>query len=74
MMKCAREMKYIIAMTKAAFNKEKAVFTSKLGLNLRKKLINCYILSIALHGAKAWTFRKVNQNSWKVLKCGADEG
>jgi len=39
-------------MAKAAFSKKKTFFTSKLDLNLRKKLIKCYIWSMALHGAK----------------------
>jgi hypothetical protein len=30
-------------------------------LNLRKKLIKCYIWSIALYGAETWTLRKVDQ-------------
>jgi hypothetical protein len=38
-------------MAKAAFNK-KNLFTSKLDLNLRKKLVKCYILSMALFGAE----------------------
>jgi hypothetical protein len=37
------------------------LFTSKLDLNLRKKLVKCYIWSIALYGAETWTLRKVNQ-------------
>jgi hypothetical protein len=32
-----------------------------LDLNLRKKLVKCYILSIALYGAKTLTLRKVDQ-------------
>jgi hypothetical protein len=48
-------------MTKAAFNK-KTLSTSKLDLNLRKKLVKCYIWSIALYGAETWTLRKVDQN------------
>jgi hypothetical protein len=30
-------------------------------LNLRKKLVKCYIWSIALYGAETWTLRKVDQ-------------
>jgi hypothetical protein len=42
--RCTREIKSRIAMAKAAFNKKKAFFvTSKLDLNLRKKLVKCYI-------------------------------
>jgi hypothetical protein len=45
---------------RAAFNKE-TLFTSKLDLNLSKKLANCYISSIAFHGNETWTLRKVNK-------------
>jgi hypothetical protein len=48
-------------MAKAAFNKKKTLFTSKLDLNFRKKLVKCYIWSIALYGAETWTLRKVDQ-------------
>jgi hypothetical protein len=48
-------------MAKAAFNKKKIIFTSKLDLNLRKKIVKCYIWSIALYGAENWTLRKVDQ-------------
>ena len=44
-------------MAKAAFNKKKTIFTSKLDLNLRKKLVKCYIWSVALYGALTWTLR-----------------
>ncbi|PNF14726.1 hypothetical protein B7P43_G08936 [Cryptotermes secundus] len=50
-----------IAMAKAAFSKKKNLFTSKLDLNLRKKLVKCYIWSIALYGAETWTLRAVDQ-------------
>jgi hypothetical protein len=49
--RCAREIKSSIAMAKAAFNKKKGLFTSKLDLNLRKKLVKLCIWSIALFGA-----------------------
>jgi hypothetical protein len=49
-------------MVNAAFNKKKKnLFASKLDLNLRKKLVKCYIWSIALYGAETWTFQKVDQ-------------
>jgi hypothetical protein len=44
-------------MAKAEFNKKKNIFTSKLDLNLRKKLVKCYIWSVALYGAETWTIR-----------------
>jgi hypothetical protein len=41
-----REIKSRIAMAKAAFSKKKNLFTSKLDVNVRKKLVKCYIWSI----------------------------
>jgi hypothetical protein len=49
--RCTREIESWIALAKVAFNKENNLFTSKLNLNLRKKLLKCYIWSIALYGA-----------------------
>jgi hypothetical protein len=40
---CTCEIKFRIAMAKAAFNEKKNRFTSKLELNLRKKLVKCYV-------------------------------
>jgi len=48
-------------MTKAAFNKKRALFTSTLDFKLRKKLVKCYIWSITLYGAETWTIRAVDQ-------------
>jgi hypothetical protein len=48
-------------MVRAAFNKNKILFTSKLDLKLRKKLIKCYIWSMALYGAETWTLRAADQ-------------
>ena len=41
--RCTCEIKSRILMAKAAFNKKKNLFTSTLDLNLRKKLVKCYI-------------------------------
>jgi len=48
-------------MAKAAFNKKRTLFTSTLDLELRKKLVKCYVWSIALYGAENWTLRAVDQ-------------
>jgi hypothetical protein len=53
----------IPSMAKAAFNKKRALFTSTLDLKLRKKLVKCYIWSIALYGAEVSTLRAVDQKN-----------
>jgi len=59
--RCTREIKCRIAMAKAALNKRKALFTSSMDLELREKLVKCYIWSIALYSAETWTLREVDQ-------------
>jgi hypothetical protein len=48
-------------MAKAVFNKKKNLFTSKLDLNLRKRLARCYVWTIALFGAETWTLRATDK-------------
>ena len=48
-------------MAKTAFNKKGTLFTSTLDLELRKKLVKCYVWSIALYGAETWTLLAVDQ-------------
>jgi hypothetical protein len=72
--RCAYEIKSRIPMAKATFNKKKAVFTSKLDSNLRNKLVNCYIWSIAWYGAENWTLRNVDQKSLECSKFDTREG
>jgi hypothetical protein len=71
---CTREIKARIAMAKAAFSRKKTLFTSKLELELRRKLVKCYIWSVALYGAETWTLQKLDQKylesyeMWWVLE------
>jgi hypothetical protein len=58
--RCTREIKSRIVVARAAFNRKKTLFTSKLDLNLRKKLVKFFIWSSALYGAETWTLWKVD--------------
>ena len=63
-------------MAKAAFNKKKNRFTSKLDLHLRKKLVKCYVWSMALYGAEIWMLQKTDQKrleSFELEKDGEDQ-
>ena len=59
-------------MEKAAFNKNKSLFTSELKVNVGKKLVKCYIWNIVIYGAEKWTLRKLEQYM-EDFKCGAGE-
>jgi len=45
----------VMAIVNSAFCKKKVLFSSKLNLYLRKKLIKCYIWSTAFYCAERWT-------------------
>jgi hypothetical protein len=49
-------------METAAFNKKRVLFTSKMDLELKKKLVKCYIWSMPLYCAETWTFRAVHKH------------
>ena len=63
--RCTCEIKCRIVVAKAAFNKKRTLFTSTLDLELKKKLVKCYIWSIALYGAETWTLRAVDRKHLK---------
>jgi hypothetical protein len=58
-----REIKSRVGFAKAASKKK--TFCEQIGFNARKKLVKCFIWSIALFGAEFWTPRKVG---WKYLE------
>jgi hypothetical protein len=66
--RCTCEIKCRIAVAKAAFNKKRALFTSTLDLELRKKLLKCCIWSTALYGAETWALRAVDQKHLESLE------
>ena len=55
------EIKCGTAMAKAALHKKRGLFIGTLHLELRKKLVKCYIWSVALYGAETGTLRAVDQ-------------
>jgi hypothetical protein len=56
--RCTLQIKSRIAMAKAESNEKKTLFTSKMVLNLRTKLVKCYIWSILCMVLKFGPFRK----------------
>jgi hypothetical protein len=70
--RCTREIKSKIATAKAATTRKKTLFSSKLDLNLKYKLVNCYIWNTNLYDAETWTLRKVRHKY--LLKFGAGQG
>ena len=38
-----------------------SLLASKLNIELKKKLVRCYVWSIALYGSETWTLRKLER-------------
>jgi hypothetical protein len=55
------EIKSRLPWQKLHSTRRKNHFTSTLDLNLRKKLVKCYIWSIALYGAETWMLQAADQ-------------
>ena len=49
---CTREIKMRINIAKEAFNRKMSLLTSKINIELRNKLVRCYVWSIALYGSE----------------------
>jgi hypothetical protein len=62
------EIKSGMDMAQAAFNTKKKLYTSKLYLNVIKKLVKCCIWNIALCDVDTWTLRKVDEKYLESLK------
>ena len=52
--RCTHKIKSTIPMAKVAFSNEQNLFTRKLKLIFRKRLLKCYIRNIALYDAETW--------------------
>jgi hypothetical protein len=47
--------------SKEAFNTKMSLLTSKLNIELKQKLVRCYVWRIALYGSETWTLRKLER-------------
>jgi hypothetical protein len=56
--RCTREIKSGISLARATFKKKKTLSTSKLELNLKKKLVKCYVWSASFMVRKFGHFGK----------------
>ena len=54
---CCQEVKQRIAMTKEAFERKRSIFCRFLEKELRKRLVKCFVWSVALYSAETWTLR-----------------
>ena len=57
-----------IVIAKEAFNRKMSLFTSRLNTELKKKLVECYVWSIALYGSEIWTLRQLERKYFESFE------
>ena len=60
---CTREIKTRIAIAQEVLKRKMSLLTCKLNIELTKKLVRCYVWSIALYGSETWRVRKLERRN-----------
>ena len=58
---CDKEIRSRIGLTKVKFMERKKILTSKMNLDLRKRIVKCLVWSVALYAAETWTSQYLKQ-------------
>ena len=67
-MSCSQEVKRRIAIAKEAFNRKRSIFCGPLEKELRKRLVKCFVWSVALYGAETWTLRRSEEKRLEAFE------
>ena len=69
---CGDEIKKRIGIAKTTFSKMKDVLKStKIPLNTRKRILQCYVWSTLLYGTETWTITKVMKTRLEAFELWA---
>jgi len=49
-------------MVKKVFMEKKKLFTGKMNLELKKRIVKCLVWSVALYAAEVWTLMKTEED------------
>ena len=66
--RCIEEVKQRIGKTKTAFWKCKDFLRRDITIELKKRLLNCYVKSVVAYGSEAWTYTKEIKNRLNALQ------
>ena len=58
----------MMRIAKEAFDRRISLLTSKLNIELRKKLVRCYVWNIALYGSETWALKKLERKYFKMFE------
>ena len=55
-------------MVKEAFDRKISIFCGSLEKELKKRLVKCFVWSVALYGAETWTLRRNEQKRLEAFE------
>ena len=66
---CDKEIQTRIAIAKGAFGNMKKVLTNiSMNINLRQRILKCYVFSTLLYGCEVWTMKKNIKKKIKAVE------
>ena len=60
---CTKEIRSRIEMANKVFMEKKKLFTGKMNLELKKRIMKCLVWSAALYAAETWTLTQTDRRS-----------
>ncbi len=66
--RCEQEIKIRIAMGKEAFNARKRLFTARMNLDLKKRMLKNLVWSVVLYAAETWTLKQAEINKLEAFE------
>jgi len=58
---CEKEIASRIGMAKKVFHYKRKLFTGKMNLELKKRIVKCLVWSVATYTAETWTLREADR-------------
>jgi len=65
---CEKDLNSRNAMRKNAFTTKKTLLTSRMDVELRKRIVKCTAWSVALYGAETWTMTQNPQRNFEAFE------
>ena len=65
---CEKEIRARVAMAKATFEKHNSLLTGCLSLQLKKRLVRCFVWSVLMYGSETWTLKKADRKRIDALE------
>jgi len=68
-----KEIASRIGMAKKVFQDKRKLFTGKMNLELKKRIVKCLVWSVATYAAETWTLREVDSLSDVDLETNGED-